>query len=78
MPKRVKNFRKIMEMPEAQIDPESRKLQTNREYRFREILGEDFPPERIFQLVESKVDYHDLEELVKSGCPPVLALDILE
>jgi hypothetical protein len=53
------------------------KLKINRHYRFTKALGEDFPNEDILLLIESEVDYHDLEKLLKRGCSKELSIKIL-
>ncbi len=77
MPKKIKNIKKIKEARNIDLSPQELRLIENREYRFKDILGRDWPKEQINSLVDSTVDYHDLEELVKNGCSPELAIKIL-
>ncbi len=77
MPKKIKNVKKIKESRDIDLSPEETRLYENRVYRFKDILGREWPKEQINALVDSTVDYHDLEELVKNGCSPELAIKIL-
>jgi len=50
----------------------------NRRYRFRDILGDDWPNDDI-EVLAKKIEVHptDLEKLIKNGCPPRTAVKIL-
>lgn len=77
MPKRVRKIGKIIETPEVEIDPDLFKLQKNRIFRFKKILGDEWDKKEIFELANSRLDYYDLEKLIDEGCPPDLAIKIL-
>lgn len=77
MPKKANNIKNVRRTMEKEVITESKKLANNRTYRFKQILGKDWPDENILSLVESGVDYWDLEKLVNKGCSPELAIQIL-
>lgn len=56
---------------------ERENLLMHKRFNFRNLLGEDWPLEEIDLLIESGVDYHDLEKMLKNGCPKELAVKIL-
>ena len=56
---------------------ELEKLRENRSYRFKLLLGDDWPEDDIQALVVGPHHPTDLEKLLKAGCPPRTALRIL-
>lgn len=56
---------------------EKKKINKNRNYRFRELLGEDIEELELERIVNSDIDYWDLDKLIKNGCEPNLAIEIL-
>lgn len=77
MPKKIKFSGKLQKMIDVEQLPETDSILKNRIYRFKELLGEDSSEEQLASLVYSKVDYWDLDKLLKSGCEPDLAIKIL-
>lgn len=52
-------------------------LLENRRYRFRELLGENWPEDDIESLARGNEYPGKLEKMLKEGCPPRTALKIL-
>lgn len=73
--KKINSVRKIN--MDEDLSPEALKLQINRTYRFKELLGDDYNEEDLHKIVNSKIDYWDLDNLLKNGCQPEVALKIL-
>lgn len=76
MPKKVGNIKKVRKI-ETPMSPENKKLYDNRMFRFTEILGSDLSKKEIQKIVESKIDYWDLQNLIDNGCSSELAIKIL-
>ena len=77
MPKQRRIGRTIKQVEDTNISSEEYKILKNRRYRFKELLGENVEENQLDVLVNSKVDYWDLDNLLKKGCDPELAMDIL-
>ncbi len=77
MPKQRRLRGTINQVEDTDISSEEYKVLKNRRYRFKELLGENAEDHQIEILVNSKVDYWDLDDLLKKGCDPELAMDIL-
>lgn len=77
MPKKTRIGRIIKQVEDTDISPEEHNLLQNRRYRFKELVGESVEEHRIEFLVQSDVDYWDLDNLLKKGCDPDTAIAIL-
>ena len=53
------------------------KVEENILWKYRQLLGEDWPEEDFLNLLLAKVDWDDLENLLKANCPPKIAIQIL-
>jgi hypothetical protein len=51
-------------------------LWDNRRYRFRKILGDDWPEDDIEALAKGEIHPSELESLLEKGCPKRTALRI--
>lgn len=51
---------------------------TLRAWRLQHFMAIGFARSDAYKLADSHVDYHQLEQLVKSGCAPELARRILD
>jgi hypothetical protein len=63
-----------------ELDKKSREKQQRIAFKidmFVEQLGEDWPLDDIYSMIERDIDWHDLENLLKSGCEKNLAVRIL-
>jgi ferredoxin-fold anticodon binding domain-containing protein len=76
-PRKVKKFKTVRPIMEVEIPTESSKLLKNRIYRFKELLGPDAEEWQVDHLAHSEIDYWDLDKLLKNGCDPELAIEIL-
>lgn len=58
-------------------EQELKNIKTWRLKQFVNVLGPEWPIDDILSLVESEVDYHDLENLLEKGWPKHLAIKTL-
>ena len=77
MPKQRRIGQTITAVDDTDTSSERYKILKNREYRFKELLGEEVEDHQLDRLVNSSIDYWDLDRLLKKGCEPEVALDIL-
>lgn len=56
---------------------EQEQLFNNRYKLFVEVMGDDWPKDDIFTLVDSDVTWHDVKKLLEKGCPKDQILKIL-
>jgi len=77
MPRKVKSFKTAKAVMEVETSPEDIRILKNRIYRFKDLLGKDYDEDKLSRLVYSNVDYWDLDKLLRNGCDPELAIEIL-
>lgn len=65
------------EKEESEDIPEVLRVRRNRYNFFNEVLGDDFPADKIKELVDSSASPHDAKKLLDAGCPPELIPQIL-
>ena len=62
---------------DTNVVKELTKLQEHKLYNFKLLLGNDYSKDKLQELMENQVDYHELENLLNKNCPKDLALKIL-
>lgn len=76
MPKKASNVRNVKKMT-APMSPENKKLYDNRVFRFNEIIGGAVSKKEFQKVIDSDIDYWDMQNLIENGCSPELAIKIL-